>query len=64
MRNQWVGRAAKMREKARNDSVCCQNCKKSNRKYIVHFCGAQKPRPHKAAGAGVTQRRKAAAGLL
>jgi hypothetical protein len=64
MRNQWVGRAAKMRGKARGDSVCRQNRKKSNRKYIAYFCGAQKPRPLYAAGAGVTQRRKAAAGLL
>jgi len=64
MRNQWVGRAAKMRGKAHDDSVCSQNRKKTNRKDIAHFCGAQKPRPHKAAGAGVTQRRKAAAGLL
>jgi len=64
MRNQWVGRAAKMRGKACNDSVCSQNRKKTNRKDIVHFCGAQKPRPLYAAGAGVTQRRKAAAGLL
>jgi hypothetical protein len=45
MRNQWVGRAAKMRGKACGDSVYRQNRKKSNRKYIAHFCGAQKPRP-------------------
>jgi hypothetical protein len=64
MRNQWVGRAAKMRGKARDDSACSQNRKKINRKDIAHFCGAQKPRPLYAAGAGVTQRRKAAAGLL